>query len=95
MRTSTFLLSALGAINSALAAPTYPSFNINAAMPGDLKQMTAYFNMLATKVQEGRSMSYAPVCDLSKAKQPTSESPDGNASHPDILRLTSSFSLNR
>ena len=72
MRTSLFLVSAvLGAINTALAAPSYPTFNVNAAMPGDLKQMTDYFNMLARKVQEGRSMAYSPVCDLSKAKMPT------------------------
>ncbi|KAJ9142787.1 malate dehydrogenase [Pleurostoma richardsiae] len=70
MRSSILLVSALAA--SAFAAPTYPSFNVNSALPGDVKVISDYFNMLAHKVQEGRSMSLAPVCDLSKAVQPTS-----------------------
>ncbi|KAI0124378.1 hypothetical protein BJ170DRAFT_639192 [Xylariales sp. AK1849] len=69
MRSSVLLASALG-VTTITAAPTWPALNLNAAMPGSLQSVSAYFNMLAQKVQESRSMAEAPVCDLSKASMP-------------------------
>ncbi|KAH6654999.1 hypothetical protein BKA67DRAFT_656965 [Truncatella angustata] len=74
MRPSTLLAAALGAITT-IAAPTWPSLNTNAAQPGSLDTVSAYFNMLATKVQEGRQMAVAPVCDLSTVKLPEAPVP--------------------
>jgi hypothetical protein len=68
MRASLLLLPALSA--SVLGAPTYPELNMDAAMPRDTQVLSDYFNSLAQKVQEGRKMSSAPVCDLTKAQQP-------------------------
>lgn len=67
MRTS-ILLSALFA--SAFAAPAYPELNLNAALPGAVDDLSEYFTMLVRKIQQGKSMSSAPSCDLSKAVQP-------------------------
>ncbi|KAK3370154.1 malate dehydrogenase [Podospora didyma] len=68
MRTSTLLLSALGA--TVFAAPTLPVLNPDAALPGSIDTVSEYFNMLASKVQASKLMSLAPVCDLSKAQLP-------------------------
>lgn len=74
MRCSTLVSVALGA-STAVAAPAWPEFNKGAAMPGQLETVSEYFNMLARKVHEGRSMSMAPVCDLSKAVIPVAPVP--------------------
>ncbi|ORY71595.1 malate dehydrogenase [Pseudomassariella vexata] len=74
MRSSIILASVLGAL-TVLAAPTSPSLNLNSALPGQAETVTEYFNMLAQKVQEGRSMAVAPVCDLSKAKMAIAPTP--------------------
>ncbi|KAI1853545.1 hypothetical protein JX266_001529 [Neoarthrinium moseri] len=74
MRSSILLASALGALTT-IAAPTWPALNMNAAMPGSLDTVSAYFNMLARKVQESRQMTVAPVCDLSKAQLPEAPVP--------------------
>ncbi|KAI3535052.1 malate dehydrogenase [Colletotrichum abscissum] len=68
MRCSTLLVPALASL--ALAAPTYPTLNLQAALPGSIEQISEYFNMLATKVQATKYLSTAPVCDLSTAKLP-------------------------
>ncbi|KAH8652500.1 hypothetical protein BX600DRAFT_553870 [Xylariales sp. PMI_506] len=66
MKPSIILSSVLGAC-TVMAAPTWPSLNLNAVQPGSLETVSDYFNMLAQKVQQSRTMSTAPVCDLSKA----------------------------
>lgn len=73
MHASTLLVSALGA--SVFAAPVFPDLNLGAALPGSIDTMTAYFTMLASKVQQSKLMSAAPVCDLSKATLPRVEPP--------------------
>ncbi|KAK9774279.1 hypothetical protein AB5N19_13698 [Seiridium cardinale] len=74
MRSSIALTTALGAI-ATLAAPTWPSLNENAVQPGALATVSEYFNMLAAKVQESRSMAVAPVCDLSTVQMPEAPVP--------------------
>lgn len=68
MRT-TILLSALYA-TTALAAPKYPEFNVNAANPTSTDDLSQYFNLLAQKISSGKQMATSPVCDLSKAALP-------------------------
>ncbi|WYZ46514.1 hypothetical protein EsH8_IX_000739 [Colletotrichum jinshuiense] len=68
MRCSVSLAPALASL--ALAAPTYPTLNLQATLPGTIEHISEYFNMLATKVQATRYLSAAPVCDLSAAKLP-------------------------
>jgi hypothetical protein len=69
MHASLLLVSALGA--SVLAAPTFPSVDVNAARPGDLDSISAYFNLLARKVQESKNLGQVPTCDITKAQLPT------------------------
>lgn len=71
MRCSTLLVPSLASL--AFAAPTYPTLNLQAALPGFIEHISEYFNMLATKVQATRYLSAAPVCDLSAAKLPQCE----------------------
>ncbi|KAK2024706.1 malate dehydrogenase [Colletotrichum zoysiae] len=68
MHCQKILLPALASL--ALAAPTYPTLNLQAALPGSIEHISEYFNMLATKVQATRYLSAAPVCDLSVVKLP-------------------------
>ncbi|GKT48872.1 uncharacterized protein ColSpa_09053 [Colletotrichum spaethianum] len=70
MHCPTLLVPALASI--ALAAPTYPTLNLQAALPGSIEHISEYFNMLATKVQATRYLSTAPVCDISAANMPES-----------------------
>ncbi|TVY78128.1 hypothetical protein LSUE1_G004645 [Lachnellula suecica] len=63
-----WVASALCAV--ALSAPTI-TIPSGAALPAEVKALSDYFNLLATKVQAGKSMAAAPVCDLSKASLPT------------------------
>ncbi|KAK1760930.1 hypothetical protein QBC47DRAFT_456617 [Echria macrotheca] len=74
MLASKLLLSALGA-TAVVAAPVFPDLNMAAALPGSIDTMSEYFNMLAQKVQESKSMAAAPVCDVSKAVLPQSTPP--------------------
>ncbi|KAF3760181.1 hypothetical protein M406DRAFT_353782 [Cryphonectria parasitica EP155] len=68
MRTS-ILVSALCA-STALAAPTYPQLNVDAATPSSVDDLSEYFNLLAQKISSGKQMSSSPTCDLSKAVLP-------------------------
>jgi len=68
MRASILLASALAAAVS--AAPVYQEVNMAAALPGSLEHLSEYFNMLASKVEAGKMMATAPVCDLSRAIMP-------------------------
>jgi hypothetical protein len=61
-----WMTSALCAV--ALAAPSLAPGA--AARPEEMKVLSEYFQMLATKVQAGKNMAMAPVCDLSKAVLP-------------------------
>ncbi|KAG9239245.1 hypothetical protein BJ875DRAFT_220747 [Amylocarpus encephaloides] len=58
-------ISALCAVT--LSAPFAPG---SASRPEEMKVLSDYFHMLATKVQEGRNMAMAPICDISKATLP-------------------------
>jgi len=70
MLSKLWVLSALCAI--AFSAPPPLTYSSNAAArPEEMKILSDYFNMLASKVREGKNMAYAPVCDLSKAVFPT------------------------
>ncbi|OTB05231.1 hypothetical protein M426DRAFT_141374 [Hypoxylon sp. CI-4A] len=74
MYASTLLVSLLGA-STVIAAPTWPTFNWDAAKPDGLETVSEYFNMLASKVELGKSMAEAPVCDLSKAQMAAAPTP--------------------
>ncbi|KAL1842057.1 hypothetical protein VTJ49DRAFT_6127 [Mycothermus thermophilus] len=69
MRATFFLTSALAA--SVSAAPAFPNFVPD--IPDNLRALSNYFNLLATKVQEGR-FTTAPVCDLSQVSLPAAAS---------------------
>lgn len=61
-----WVVSALCAV--ALSAPT---LSVSAAeRPAEMKILSDYFQMLASKVQAGRNMAQAPVCDVDNAKMP-------------------------
>jgi len=62
-----WVVSALCAV--ALSAPAL-NFPGGVEGPGEIKILTDYFQMLAQKVQEGKNMAQAPVCDVSKAVMP-------------------------
>ncbi|KAL2126127.1 hypothetical protein VTI74DRAFT_1641 [Chaetomium olivicolor] len=67
MRAS-LLLSALSA--TAWAAPTFPKITADASIPENIRTISEYFNLLATKVQDSRILANPPVCDLSKVSLP-------------------------
>ncbi|TPX15107.1 uncharacterized protein E0L32_004665 [Thyridium curvatum] len=79
MHASTLLLSALAAF--AVAAPTYPQLNVDAVTPAGLDALSDYFNKLAQKVQQSKSLAEAPACDLTKAVLP--RQPPSPSSLPD------------
>jgi hypothetical protein len=58
---------ALGVV--ARPAPGF-TFSEGAAQPAEKQVISEYFNMLAQKVQEGRHMAQAPVCDMASAVPP-------------------------
>jgi len=61
-----WIVSALCAV--VLSAPT---LSISAAeRPAEMKILSDYFQMLASKVQAGRNMAQAPVCDVNNAQLP-------------------------
>jgi len=67
MLSKLWIVSALSAI--ALCAPT---LNTNAAeVPAEMEVLSQYFNLLAAKIQTGRSMAVAATCDMSSAVMPT------------------------
>ncbi|XXH00443.1 hypothetical protein Hte_006788 [Hypoxylon texense] len=74
MYASTLLVSLLGA-STVIAAPTWPAFNWDAAKPDGLNTVSEYFNMLAQKIEIGKLMAAAPVCDLSKAQMAIAPKP--------------------
>ncbi|EFX01424.1 conserved fungal protein [Grosmannia clavigera kw1407] len=62
------LLSAVAV--AVLAAPAYPALSSSAATPDALDTASAYFSLLADKVQQSRSA--LPACDLTAAQLPSS-----------------------
>jgi len=66
MLATIWVVSALCAV--AFSAPTY---SVSAAeRPVEMKVLSEYFQLLGDKVQEGRKMAQAPVCNPSKAVMP-------------------------
>lgn len=71
MRSSLCLASLLALPVS--AAPTWPSLNLSvlgnplAALDG----LSDYFNLVASKVEQVKSGTTPPQCDVSKAQMPT------------------------
>jgi hypothetical protein len=63
-----WIVSALCAV--VLSAPTLSFSSVAAERRTEMKILSDYFQMLASKVQEGRNMAQAPVCDVSKAQMP-------------------------
>ncbi|KAL2025138.1 hypothetical protein VTK56DRAFT_140 [Thermocarpiscus australiensis] len=68
MRVSLLLVSTIGA--SVWAAPAFPKVNLEAAIPDSVRDISEYFNLLASKVQESRLLATPPTCDLSKVSVP-------------------------
>jgi len=54
----------------ALSAPTVSFAPGAAERPEEMKILSDYFQMLASKIQAGRQMAQAPVCNLANAKMP-------------------------
>ncbi|KAG0651862.1 hypothetical protein D0Z07_1298 [Hyphodiscus hymeniophilus] len=65
---SIWMVSALCA--TALSAPTLTFSSDAAARPVEMKVLSEYFQMLGSKVQEGKKMAQAPVCNMNNAVMP-------------------------
>jgi len=63
-----WVASALCAV--ALSAPTITYSQGAAERPTEMKVLSDYFHMLGSKVQAGRQMAEAPVCNMAKASLP-------------------------
>lgn len=68
MVSSIWIVSALCA--TALAAPTLTYSSNAAALPAEMKVLSEYFQLLGSKVQAGKNMAQAPVCNLNNAVMP-------------------------
>ncbi|KAG9247612.1 hypothetical protein BJ878DRAFT_156579 [Calycina marina] len=94
MLSEVYILSALCA--TALSAPTLSYSASGTAVAPDMSFLTDYFQLLASKVQEGRDMSSAPVCNLNNAELPASSLPTPAAGltlhHVAIGRGTQNYS---
>ncbi|KAK3297057.1 uncharacterized protein B0H64DRAFT_116756 [Chaetomium fimeti] len=95
MHASLLFVSALAA--SVWAAPTYPKIDKAASIPDNIRTVSEYFNMLASKVQDSRLLDIPPVCDLSQVSLPAgaaglpSPSPDLHLQHIAIGRGTQNY----
>ncbi|KAH6840975.1 hypothetical protein B0I37DRAFT_228448 [Chaetomium sp. MPI-CAGE-AT-0009] len=95
MRASLLFVSALAA--SVWAAPTYPKIDMAASIPDNIRTVSEYFNMLASKVQDSRLLDIPPVCDLSHVSLPAGAaglplpSSDLNLRHIAIGRGTQNY----
>jgi hypothetical protein len=72
MHASLLLVSALA--TSVWAAPTYPNINAADSIPDNVRTLSEYFNLLASKVQDSR-FTNPPVCDLSQISLPAGKPP--------------------
>jgi hypothetical protein len=68
MLSKIWAVSALCAV--ALSAPTLTYSSGAAERPAEMEVLSEYFQMLASKVQAGRNMAQAPVCNLNNAVLP-------------------------
>jgi len=68
MLSNIWIVSALCAVT--LAAPTLTYSAGSAERPENMKVLSDYFQMLGHKIQAGKNMAVAPVCDLQKAVMP-------------------------
>jgi hypothetical protein len=68
MFSKVLLTSALCAV--ALASPMLPYNSEAAQRPAEMKVLSEYFSMLGHKVQAGKQMSQAPMCNLNNAVLP-------------------------
>lgn len=68
MLSSIWIVSALCA--TALSAPTLTFSADAAARPAEMQVLSEYFQMLGSKVQAGKNMAQAPVCNLDNAVMP-------------------------
>lgn len=68
MLSQIWVVSALCA--GALAAPTLTYSAGSAERPADMKILSDYFQMLGRKIQQGKNMAVAPVCNLQNAVMP-------------------------
>ncbi|KAI0021869.1 hypothetical protein F4780DRAFT_735736 [Xylariomycetidae sp. FL0641] len=84
MLASLLFTTVLGA-SSVIAAPTWPTLmEWSTANPDGLKVLSEYFNLLASKIDIGKALTEAPVCDMSLAAMP--QAPEAMAT-PDGLKL--------
>ncbi|KAH7360763.1 hypothetical protein BKA65DRAFT_192188 [Rhexocercosporidium sp. MPI-PUGE-AT-0058] len=68
MLSQIWIVSALCA--GAFAAPTFSLPAGSVDKPADMKILADYFQMLGKKIQAGKNMAAAPVCNLENAKMP-------------------------
>jgi hypothetical protein len=68
MLSSIWIISALCA--TALSAPTLTFSSDAAVRPVEMIVLSDYFQMLGSKIQAGKNMAQAPVCDLNNAVMP-------------------------
>ena len=80
MLSPVWVVSALCAI--ATAAPTF-SYNPGAAeRPVEMRILSEYFQMLGHKVESGRNMAQAPMCNMNNAVLPVACEYRWIRSHP-------------
>jgi len=70
MLAKVYLISALCA--TAFSAPTLSYSPGAAAVTPDMKVLSDYFRLISSKIQAGRNMAAAPVCNLARAQLPAS-----------------------
>lgn len=58
---------------AATAAPTFPILDLEDDSVRATESLSDYFNLIASKVQAARTLSSAPICDLSRAHMPAGE----------------------
>lgn len=64
------LLLVSGLVSSIGAAPAFPVVDADAAQPDNIRSISDYFNLLASKVQASRPLAAPPACDLSIVSLP-------------------------
>lgn len=74
MKFSTLIATAFSAA-TVLAAPTAPSLDMNTITTRDMETVSSYFNLVAKKIQNSKSLSSAPICDLSNAQMSQAPTP--------------------
>ncbi|EGS17463.1 uncharacterized protein CTHT_0067900 [Thermochaetoides thermophila DSM 1495] len=65
-----FSLVASTLATCAWAAPPFPRINVLDTIPNNIRAISDYFNLLATKVQESKKLAAPPACDLSQVSLP-------------------------